>query len=79
MRMHHFQDPYGQFFLEKSFFGKNVFALCITLLHHKKYQENHYRADIKKSLKIYGVPPKNSAKLYHFKNLSQLKLIPHKN
>ena len=66
------------FFLENFFFEKNIFALCIVLVNHKKYQENHYRADIKKSLKIYGVPPKNSAKLYHFKNLSQLKFIPHK-
>ena len=31
-----------------------------------------------KKLIIYGIPSKNSAKIYHFKNLAQLKLIPHK-
>ena len=46
------------FFLEKYFFGKSVFALCIALLHHNKYEENRYKADIKKSWKIMEFHPK---------------------
>ena len=52
MRMRHFEDQWGHFFLgggRKWFFGKYVFALCTALFCHKKYEENRYRADIKKS------------------------------
>ena len=51
MRMRHFEDQYGHFlFLEKNLFGKMfLLYVYIALLYHKKYEENRYRADIKKS------------------------------
>ena len=70
MRMHHFEDQYGHFF-----FGKNVFALCIALFYHKKYEENCYQADIKKAENLWNSIQK-FCKILSFKKFISAKNNP---
>ena len=62
MRMRHFKDQYGHFFLEEFFLGKKVFALCIAVLYHKNMKKI-VLSRYKKKLNIYGIPSEKSLTL----------------